>query len=104
VLVRNPDLIAGIGRSRPERLRLLVGFAAETEDLVENAAAKLQAKGLDMIIANDVTAADAGFEVDTNRVTLLAADGSREDWPLLSKDEVAARIMDRVVAELEARA
>lgn len=104
VLVRNPDLIAEIGRRRPDRLKLLVGFAAETEDLLENAAAKLRAKGLDLIVANDVSAADAGFEVDTNRVTLLAADGSREEWPLLSKEAVAERLIDRVVAELETTA
>jgi len=100
VLVRNPDLVAEIGARRPERLKVLVGFAAETDDLLANAEAKLRAKALDLIVANDVSATDAGFEVDTNRVTMLGADGSRESLPLMSKDEVAARIVDRVAAEL----
>ncbi|NPV09332.1 MAG: bifunctional phosphopantothenoylcysteine decarboxylase/phosphopantothenate--cysteine ligase CoaBC [Anaerolineae bacterium] len=99
-LRRNPDLVAEVGRSRPAGLRVLVGFAAETEDLLANAEAKLRSKGLDLIAANDVSAPDAGFEVDTNRVTLLGADGSREDLPLMSKEDVARRIMEKVVAML----
>lgn len=73
--------------------RIFVGFAAETERVLDEARRKLQFKGLDLIVANDVSRADAGFDVDTNLVTLLAADGTREDLPLLSKDAVATRII-----------
>ena len=71
----------------------MVGFAAETQDLLANARAKLARKGLDLIAANDVSAADAGFEVDTNRVTLLDASGGTEALPLMSKTAVAERIL-----------
>ena len=74
----------------------MVGFAAETEDLLANAREKLHRKGLDLIAANDVSAADAGFAVDTNRVTLLSADGSVEALPLMAKEEVAHAIWDDV--------
>ena len=80
-----------------------VGFAAETDDLVANAAKKLAAKRLDLICANDVSAADAGFGVDTNRVTILDAKGGVEELPLLSKYEVAQRVLDRVAALLSQR-
>jgi len=80
-----------------------VGFAAETDDLIANAAKKLAAKRLDLICANDVSAADAGFGVDTNRVTILDAKGGVEGLPLLSKYEVARRILDRVVPLLPQR-
>ncbi len=81
-----------------------VGFAAETQDLRENARAKITRKGLDLIVANDVSAAGAGFGTDTNLVTLIAADGTCEELPLLSKYAVAHRILDRVVHLLRARA
>jgi phosphopantothenoylcysteine decarboxylase/phosphopantothenate--cysteine ligase len=74
--------------------RLTVGFAAETEDLLANARGKLERKNLDLIVANDVSANDAGFAVDTNRVTLLFKDGRVEALPLLSKTEVAERILE----------
>ncbi|NCY17598.1 MAG: bifunctional 4'-phosphopantothenoylcysteine decarboxylase/phosphopantothenoylcysteine synthetase, partial [Actinobacteria bacterium] len=77
--------------------QVLVGFAAETADVVEQARAKLAAKHLDLVVANDVSAPDAGFEVDTNRVILIESSGI-EEVPLLPKAEVAARILDRVVA------
>jgi phosphopantothenoylcysteine decarboxylase/phosphopantothenate--cysteine ligase len=73
-----------------------VGFAAESENVIENARAKLERKGLDLMVANDITAADAGFGSDTNRCTLLDADGGRDELPLLPKREVADRILDRV--------
>lgn len=76
--------------------RVLIGFAAETQDTETNAMNKLQAKGLDLIVANDVTMAGAGFGVDTNIVTLIERDGSRHPYPQLSKDEVANVILDRV--------
>jgi len=98
------DILAAVARQRQEtgRPRVVVGFAAETQDLLSNAQAKLRAKGLDLIVANDVSAADAGFAVDTNRVTLIAADGNIETLPLLSKAEVAERVLEKVVALLKA--
>ncbi len=78
--------------------RVMVGFAAETNDLVSNARDKLKRKGLDLIVANDVTREGAGFGVDTNIVTLIGADGSMQDCPKLGKDEVAEVILDRMVA------
>ena len=78
--------------------RLLIGFAAETDDLIEHARDKLRRKKLDLIVANDVTQEGAGFGVDTNIVTLIGADGAAQDHPKLTKDEVADLILDRVVA------
>lgn len=78
--------------------RLMIGFAAETGDLAANAKSKLARKRLDLIVANDVTQTGAGFGVDTNIVTFLGADGSVESLPILSKDEVADRILDRLAA------
>ena len=78
--------------------RLVIGFAAESQELEKNAAKKLAAKRLDMIVANDISAADAGFGVDNNRVTLLYPDGRREVLPLKSKAEVAEEIILRIVA------
>ncbi len=72
-----------------------IGFAAETDDLLANAEKKLKNKRLDFICANDVSATDAGFAVDTNRVTMLFHDGTREEIPLMSKRKVAERILDR---------
>ncbi|HLF70811.1 MAG TPA: bifunctional phosphopantothenoylcysteine decarboxylase/phosphopantothenate--cysteine ligase CoaBC, partial [Dehalococcoidia bacterium] len=97
-LVKTDDILASV----PEGI-VKVGFAAETHDLIENAAKKLQEKRLDLICANDVTAPDAGFAVDTNRVTILDRDGGREDLPLLPKYEVATRILDRLVPILNLR-
>ena len=77
-----------------------MGFAAETDDVVANARDKLAKKNLDLIVANDVGAPDSGFGVDTNRVTVLDRAGAAETLPLLSKREVADRILDRVVALL----
>ncbi|HUF39295.1 MAG TPA: bifunctional phosphopantothenoylcysteine decarboxylase/phosphopantothenate--cysteine ligase CoaBC [Anaerolineales bacterium] len=96
-----PDILAAIGAARGEgnSLKVVVGFAAESRDLLENARAKLEKKNLDLIVANDISAADAGFEVDTNRVTLLFAGGRTEPLPLLGKDAVAERVM-REVARL----
>jgi phosphopantothenoylcysteine decarboxylase/phosphopantothenate--cysteine ligase len=79
----------------------IVGFAAESRDLLENASAKLKSKGLDFIAANDISAEDAGFAVETNRVTLLFADGRKESLPLMSKNEVAETIIERLAMLLE---
>ncbi len=97
-LVRNPDILAEVARQKSggKGPRITVGFAAETEDLLANARNKLERKGLDLIAANDVTATDAGFAVDTNRVSLLGGDGSVDELPLMSKWEVAEAILDKV--------
>jgi len=94
-----PDILAELGNRKGKRV--LVGFAAETDDLVANARKKLQRKNLDLVVANDVGQAGAGFDVDTNVVTILDAMGGVEELPLLSKREVADRILDRVKAVLQ---
>lgn len=96
-LVANPDLLAKLGRARKGRAPLLVGFAAETHDLIENARAKLAAKRCDLIVANNVAEPGAGFSVDTNHIALVDA-GGVVDLPPASKAELAHRILDRVVA------
>lgn len=101
-LIKNPDILAGLGemdgglKPRP----FLIGFAAETDALAENAAKKLKEKKLDMIVANDVSQADAGFNVDTNRALLFFKDGSSCDSGLLSKDQLAGTILDHLVVRL----
>jgi phosphopantothenoylcysteine decarboxylase/phosphopantothenate--cysteine ligase len=95
-LVRTADILADLGRWRGDRERpVLVGFAAQTGDVEAAARRKLVAKGVDLIVANDVLAPGAGFEVDTNQVTLVSHDGS-EPLPRMSKHEVASIIVDRV--------
>jgi phosphopantothenoylcysteine decarboxylase/phosphopantothenate--cysteine ligase len=96
-LVRNPDILAevaapGAGRAR----RIVIGFAAESEDVVAAATRKLARKGCDGIVANDVSRGDAGFDVDTNAVTFVWPGGQSEALPLLTKREVAAQLLDRV--------
>ncbi|MDK2823515.1 MAG: phosphopantothenoylcysteine decarboxylase / phosphopantothenate---cysteine ligase [Clostridia bacterium] len=93
-LERNPDILGYLGKNKGNRI--LVGFAAETNDLKENAQKKVNKKNLDFIVANDVTQKGAGFGCDTNKVTLFYADGSQKDLPLLSKNEVANLILDEV--------
>ena len=97
-LVKTPDIVAGVERNG----LIKVGFAAESEDLIENARAKIGPKGLDLIVANDVTDSDSGFGSDTNRVVILDGNGAAEELPLLSKYEVGHRILDRVAALLKA--
>jgi phosphopantothenoylcysteine decarboxylase/phosphopantothenate--cysteine ligase len=99
-LVENPDILAGLARHASKRPKLVVGFAAETEDLIAKAGIKRLAKGCDWIVANDVSAdAKAGSVMgsDTNRVHLLTAAGA-ESWPELPKIEVARRLVDRIAA------
>ena len=93
---KTPDILAEVG-ALPG---IKVGFAAETEDLLANARAKLEGKKLDMIVANDVSATDAGFGVDTNRVVILDKSGGQEELPLMSKREVADAVLNRVSALL----
>lgn len=104
-LVKNPDILAGLGgmvggvKPRP----FLVGFAAETDALAENASKKLREKNLDMIVANDVSQSDAGFNVDTNRALLFFKDGSSCECGLMTKDQLAVAILDHIVAGLAGR-
>jgi len=93
-LERTKDILEEIGKRKGDRI--LVGFAAETEDLVVNARKKLKEKNLDFIVANDVTKADAGFGSDTNRVRILYPSGEIKDLPLLSKEEVSQVVLDEV--------
>jgi phosphopantothenoylcysteine decarboxylase/phosphopantothenate--cysteine ligase len=82
----------------------LVGFAAETDDVIANASAKLTQKGLDLIVANDVSAPGVGFEHDTNQVTILGADDSRVDVAMTGKRQVARAVLDAVEARLDRNA
>jgi phosphopantothenoylcysteine decarboxylase/phosphopantothenate--cysteine ligase len=93
-LVRTPDILRGLGAKKGSRV--LVGFAAETDGLRENARAKLAAKNLDLIVANDVTQSGAGFGGETNAAVLIGGDGREEDVALQTKRELADRILDRV--------
>ncbi len=92
-LVKNPDLIAGLSAEKLVK----VGFAAESEELIENARAKLLSKDMDMIVANDITAEDAGFSADDNRVVILDREGAADRLPLMPKYDVGVEILDRIV-------
>lgn len=93
-----PDILASVAEFKQKHgyPRVSIGFAAESQDLLENAGAKLKSKQLDLIVANDITASDAGFSVNTNRVVLLDSNGGVEELPLLSKYEVAEQVLFRV--------
>ena len=94
-LEATPDILAGLGtRKRPGQT--IVGFAAETDQVRQNAAAKLAAKGIDLIVANDVTAPGAGFEHDTNHVVIIDADGAEREVPLADKRAIARAVFDAV--------
>jgi phosphopantothenoylcysteine decarboxylase/phosphopantothenate--cysteine ligase len=95
----NPDILAEASGDFVK-----VGFAAESDDLVENARAKIAAKGLDFIVANDITASDAGFNAETNRVVIIEGEGPPQHLSLLPKYEVAQRVLDRVARLLDGRA
>jgi len=100
-LVENPDILAEIGARKGKR-QIVVGFAAETDDLVRNAEAKLKKKNLDLIVAAQVGAADSGFGTDTIKTMFLSPGGPPEDCPLSSKEELAEKIIDRIAALLQA--
>jgi phosphopantothenoylcysteine decarboxylase/phosphopantothenate--cysteine ligase len=91
----NPDILSEAGKKKGRRL--IIGFAAETENLLANARKKLAEKNLDLIVANDVSLPGAGFAVDTNMVKLIDRSGKIEELPLMSKEETADRILDRIV-------
>jgi phosphopantothenoylcysteine decarboxylase/phosphopantothenate--cysteine ligase len=99
VLEPTHDFLVDLGRAKPAG-QVLVGFAAETDDLEANAERKLREKHLDLIVLNDVSAPGAGFEYDTNQVAILGADGSKEYLPLTSKREVARAVIDAVSTRL----
>ncbi|MBN1380685.1 MAG: bifunctional phosphopantothenoylcysteine decarboxylase/phosphopantothenate--cysteine ligase CoaBC [Deltaproteobacteria bacterium] len=100
-LERNPDIIAEIGKNKGQRV--LIGFAMETDNLFENAAEKLTRKNMDLIIANDLNQEGAGFQTDTNVITMLDPNGGKETLPLMDKMDVADRILDRVKKIIEKR-
>jgi phosphopantothenoylcysteine decarboxylase/phosphopantothenate--cysteine ligase len=102
VLERTPDILAALGE-RKQPHQVLVGFAAETENVRAHAAAKLTAKRVDLIVANDVSAPGSGFEVDTNQAVLLDSNGRTEELPLQSKTDLADAVFDRVRDTLEHR-
>jgi phosphopantothenoylcysteine decarboxylase / phosphopantothenate---cysteine ligase len=99
VLEPTPDILTMLGERKAHQV--LVGFAAETSRLAERAAEKLAAKRIDLLVANDVSAADSGFEVDTNRAILLTSSGSTEETLLLTKAALAGIVLDRVVEQLK---
>ncbi len=98
-----PDVLAAVSGLGAQRPRVVIGFAAESRDLLRNAEAKLKSKKLDMIVANDISAPDSGFGVDTNRVTLLFSDTEKQPLPLMTKEEVAETVIARVAMLLETK-
>jgi phosphopantothenoylcysteine decarboxylase / phosphopantothenate---cysteine ligase len=100
VLEPTHDFLVDLGRDKAPG-QVLVGFAAETDDLVDNAASKLRTKRLDLIVGNDISQPDAGFEVDTNRAVILDADGGIDTLPLQAKSDLAGVILDKVARLLE---
>lgn len=97
------DIIGTVGGSVRRNGLVVVGFAAESESLIAHAEEKLRAKAMDLIVANDITRVDAGFDVETNAATLLRRDGSRVEWPLQSKRELADRLLDEIVVMKKGR-
>lgn len=104
-MTRNPDILLAVKdiRQKTGHPKVVVGFAAESENLMQNAQKKLRSKGLDLLIANDISAKDAGFNVDDNRVTILGKNGGAEEISLRSKVRVAERVMERVIDLLEGK-
>jgi phosphopantothenoylcysteine decarboxylase / phosphopantothenate---cysteine ligase len=100
-LTQNPDIVRNAGSQKTTQI--VVGFAAETHDLESEARRKLVEKNLDLIVANDVNRTDSGFQVDTNQVTIIAREGAPVQLPLISKEEVAEKILDRVAVLLDLR-
>jgi len=103
LLAQHQELIREAGRQREEIMkRALADAETVKNDVIAQARKKLRAKGVDLVVANDVSRADAGFEVDTNEVTLVSADGD-ETLPLQSKTAIAERVLDRIETMLRAR-
>ena len=95
-LEATPDILADVARGKEDRV--IIGFAAETDKVAEHARAKLQSKQVDLIVANDVTAEGAGFDHDTNVITLYRRDGSEKAYPRIPKSDAAHRILDELRA------
>jgi phosphopantothenoylcysteine decarboxylase/phosphopantothenate--cysteine ligase len=95
------DILGTVSSQQPRRFGVVIGFAAESQNLLENASEKLKSKKMDLIVANDISATDAGFAVDTNRVTFLFANGTSEILPLMSKTDVAEKIIEHTSRLLE---
>jgi phosphopantothenoylcysteine decarboxylase/phosphopantothenate--cysteine ligase len=100
-LERNPDILAELGQQKTQQV--LVGFAAETQELLNNARQKVQSKHLDLIVVNDVSNPTLGFASDENRVSILDASGAVEELPVMSKTALADHILDRLQTLLEQR-
>ena len=96
VLEKNPDILKELGEKKRAG-QILVGFAAETQNLLEYAKTKLEKKNLDMIVANDVSRKDAGFNTDTNVVKLLYRNGTIEELPIMTKHKLADELLNRVL-------
>jgi phosphopantothenoylcysteine decarboxylase/phosphopantothenate--cysteine ligase len=106
-LVENPDILATISKLKERRPRLVIGFAAETEHLIENAKAKLKRKGCDWIVANDVSPRTGVMGGDRNTVHLLRRNGAEinvDDWPIMTKDEVAVALVAQIAEALRTSA
>ena len=97
-LVKNPDILEELGKAKSDSGYILVGFAAETEDLILNAREKLMKKNLDLIVVNDVSRSDSGFQTDTNLVKVIYPDGRIDEFPLMTKDEVADHILNKILS------
>jgi phosphopantothenoylcysteine decarboxylase/phosphopantothenate--cysteine ligase len=95
-LERTPDVLSEVAASRSNGM-LVIGFAAETENVIENATDKLRRKNLDAVVANDVSRPDSGFDTTTNAVTIITKGGSPLELPVMSKREAANRILDVIV-------
>ena len=102
-LVKNPDILKGLGEKKTDK-QFLVGFAAETQNVLEYAQGKLQRKNLDMIVANDVSQAQAGFNVDTNIAKIITRDGQIKQAPLMKKTELAQLIFDIIEEKMNIKA
>jgi phosphopantothenoylcysteine decarboxylase/phosphopantothenate--cysteine ligase len=102
-LARNPDILLAVKdiRAKGSHPKVVVGFAAESENLLQNAQKKLTAKGLDLLVANDISSSDSGFNVDNNRVTILRNNGRSEELSLRSKSLIAERVIERVIDLLD---
>ena len=98
--VENPDILQGVGTRKKGRPDLVIGFAAETENLVEHARAKLAKKGADWIVANDVSPENNVFGGDQNSVVLISK-STEEAWPKASKEDVAERLLDKIIERFE---
>jgi phosphopantothenoylcysteine decarboxylase/phosphopantothenate--cysteine ligase len=97
-LEETEDIIAAVAAYEDRNLRIIAGFAAESQSLLEYAEQKVSEKDLDLIVANDITRGDAGFDVETNAATIIKRDGSRVDLPLQTKRQLAERVLDEIAS------